>query len=154
MVAILPVLSGCVVVDFFENVESVIEGPQEYAWQTMTIEERFGWFDMVNEELSKVVEYPIYVRNGTRFLNLYVQVTFSNPLSPDLTFLSQGNLNMTVAPPSGDEITETYCTTTKYRTFEWHNNFETSGSTEEWSIALRMVGYGNYKIVAKTYEPV
>lgn len=154
LLCFLPLLSGCVVIDFFDDVSSAIEGPQKYEWQKITIEETFGWLDVVNEEMAKVGDYPIYIRNDTRYLNIYFSVEFSNPLNPKLGFFNQGRLNFTIVFPSGENITKTYCTTAKSKTYEEHFNFPTSGDREEWFCIVRVIGYGKYKIVAQTYEPV
>lgn len=154
LIMILPMISGCVISDAVEKAKRFLEGPPTYKWSKMMYEGEFGWLDMVNANLSKEEIHPIYIKNGTQYLNIYIMVEFSNPIVPDFELLSQGRLNLTIIPPSGGNVTtRTYCTAAKSRTYEDYFTFETSGKEEQWDIMVKVSGYGKYKIVTQTYSP-
>jgi len=153
LIIVLPVISGCVVSDTVEKAKRFFEGPPSYEWSKMTYEGEFGWLDMVNANLSKEETHPVYIKNGTQYLNIYIKVEFSNPIVPDFELLSQGRLNLTIISPSGENVTKTYCTAAKSRIYEDYFTFETSGKEEQWNIMVKVMGYGKYKIVTQTYSP-
>lgn len=154
MIIIVVMLSGCIVTDFIDRAVSIIEGPKEFQWNKITFEERFGWADFINEDLAKTGEHLILVRNGTKFLNIYVNVLWSNPVDDRFTLLNQGNFNMTIFLPEGETVNRTYSTLGKPKAYDEYFNFKTSGEEEEWRIIVLVSGYGRYQIVAQTYEPL
>jgi len=151
VIMMLPVFSGCV---YLEKIEQFLMPPPQYEWKRLiSVEDTFGWVDVVNKELAKISDYPIYVSNETKYLNIYIHVEFSNPINPDIESLSQGHLNFTILKPDGENITKTYCTATKVKTFDDYFYFE-NPQEGQWNIIIRVFGYGKYRMVAKAYQPV
>ncbi len=150
---ILPMLSGCIVTDFYEKVMEKIQHPPEYEWQkVIEDEERFGWVDMINFEMAMVNDYTIFLENGTRYLQIFIEVEFSNPIKPELESLNQGRLNLTIIPPSGENTTKSYCTTGKSHSYDDYFYFF-SPEKGTWKIIVKVTGCGKYKILAQAYQP-
>lgn len=146
----IPMLSGCVYVD---KMVEFLTPPPHYEWiKVINVEESFGWLDVINAEMAKTADYPIFIKNDTRYLHIYIHVDFSNPINPDFETLSQGNLNLTIIMPDGENVTKSYCTTGKLRSYDDYFYF-TSPQAGEWKITVKVAGYGKYKIVAQTYQP-
>ena len=150
---LLPALSGCVgPQEIYRKMVEFFTRPPEYEWiKIITVEEEFGWMDIVNEDFAKVSEYPFVIKNETKYLRIYMEVNFSNPISPRIESLNQGHLNITILSPS-ENYTKTYCTTLKsneYVDYFYFADPEPGG----WKIIVKVVGYGKYKLVAKVYQP-
>jgi len=147
-------VAGLVVAAMYPEIEKMLLPPPRYEWvRGINVEDTFGWADFINEEFGKVSEYPIFVKNETKYLHICIEVEFSNPLNPDINLLNQGNLNFTILSPSGKNITKDYCTTFKDHNYEEYFYFE-NPEEGQWEIKIKVAGYGKYRISAKMYEPV
>ena len=90
-------LSGCILYDYYEKVKNILESPPRYEWvKTVQVEDKFGWLDIVNEDMAKSSDYPLFLKNGTKYLHIYIKVDFSNPINPDFEILSHGKFNITI----------------------------------------------------------
>ena len=146
--------AGLLVANFYPEIEKIFKAPPAYKWRGgINVQDSFGWMDMVNGEIGKVSEYPVFVGNNTKYLHVYIEVVFSNPINSDIEILNQGNLNFTILSPSGENITKSYCTTFKDHRYEEYFYFE-NPEEGQWKIKLKVVGYGTYKISTQMYEPV
>ena len=78
----LSMLSGCILYDYYEKVKNILESPPRYEWvKTVQVEDKFGWLDIVNEDMAKSSDYPLFLKNGTKYLHIYIKVDFSNPIT-------------------------------------------------------------------------
>ena len=151
MLLLMPAFSGCV---YLEKLIQILTPPPEYKWvKVINVEDTFGWLDMVNKEIAKTADYPVFVKNGTKYLHIYIHVEFSNPINPDLESLSQGHLNLTIIKPSGENITKSYCTTAKSKAYDDYFYFN-EPQPGEWKVIIKVSGYGKYRIVASIYQPI
>ncbi|MCD6480817.1 MAG: hypothetical protein J7L31_00885 [Thermoplasmata archaeon] len=146
--------AGLLVAAMYPEIEKMFRPPTQYRWEGgINVEDSFGWGDFINGELGKVSEYPIFVENGTKYLHIYIEVDFSNPINPDLEILNQGNLNFSILSPSGKNITKSYCTTLKDHTYEEYFYFE-NPEKGQWKVKIKVAGYGKYRISAQMYQPI
>lgn len=144
-------LCGCISTgEIYGKISDLFKKPEKYEWLTIVdLKDEFKWIDILNPDVAKNVSIPIIVSEKTKYLHISIEVNFSNPLSSDIQFLSQGNLNLTILTPS-EEINKEYCTTAKSRSYEEYFYFE-EPLLGEWDIILRLVGCGEYKIFIEAF---
>ncbi len=152
LLLILPLLSGCVgLKEVYEKLVEFFKKPIQYKWVVkVDREESFKWLDMINADLAKVSSYPFFIKDGTKYLHIYIEVNFSNPLG--IKGLSQGKLNLTIVTPIKN-VSKSYCTTAKSKTY---NDFIYFANPEEgeWELVIKLIGYGKYKIFVEAYERI
>jgi hypothetical protein len=150
---LLPILTGCTLSDYYQKIENVLDTQPKYVWvKTIHVEDKFGWLDVINEELAKVVEYPIFIEKQTKYLHIYINVEFSNPINPSLNIFNYGRFNLTITNPSGDSTEKSYVTTGKSYTYDDYFTID-NPETGNWEISINVFGYGRYIILVETYVP-
>lgn len=152
LIFLLSLLSGCISTKQIQQKMEEFFKKEEYEWVIkIDNSEDFGWFDMINWELAKVDKYPFIVQNNTRYLHIFVEVNFSNPINPKYKKLSQGKVNITISSPEKN-YTKCYSTLGKSNKYEEFFNFA-SPYSGKWEIIIKVTGMGKYRLIVKTYQP-
>ncbi len=154
LLLVMPMLSGCIgPKELYERLMTFLKEPQQYAWVKIVVEEDdFGIWDMINTDAAKNTSITFMVQNGTKFLHIFIEVNFSNPLNPDWECLNQGELNFTIITPS-DKISKEYCTAFKSHSYDDFIYF-VDPQPAKWNLIIKVRGVGKYKILVEAYQPV
>ena len=143
-------LPGCVgPKEVYEKFVEFFKKPERYEWVTkINVEESFRCLEAINIDLGKVIPYPFFIKEDTKYLHIYIEVNFSSPIG--IGGLSQGKLNLTIITPE-ENITKSYCTAGKSKTY---NDFFYFANPKEgeWKLIVKLIGYGKYKILVEAYE--
>ncbi|MEA2054158.1 MAG: hypothetical protein U9O96_03430 [Candidatus Thermoplasmatota archaeon] len=153
---ILVSLSGCIgPKKVFQKLLEKTGEKQKYEWnEKLEDEKSFKFIDALNKNLVKIEEYPpIMVKGNTRYMHVYVNVTFSDFVDPVWKYIVPGYANITITDPSGVNVSREYSAFGKENEYKDFFYFA-EPQIGNWRITLKIRGSGNYKIFAEIYEPV
>lgn len=156
MVLVLIPLSGCIgPQEVAQRLMQRLETEKRYTWsETLSDVQSFRFLDIVNKDVAKIERYPpLTIHEDTRYLHLYFNVSFSNPVNPEWRYVTMGYANITITDPTGVNISRDFNalgTGNDYREFFYF----VRPLVGNWHITVTVRGIGEYTIFAQVYEPV
>lgn len=156
MVLILVPLSGCIgPQEVAQRLLQRLEAEKRYEWRELLSDvQSFRFLDIVNTNAAKIERYPpLAVKEGTRYLHLHFNVSFSNLVNPEWRYVTTGYVNITIVDPAGVNRSRDFNALgmgNEYKEFFYFID----PLPGNWSITVTVRGIGEYTIFAQVYEPV
>ena len=144
-------MSGCIGPrETLERLDTLVIGEQKLVWRNRLriIDEEFNLLDI----LSPVDQWPFFVKEDARYIWVYMEVVFSNPLKRDWNFLNQGRVNITFVSPLGERMSYSYVTGLRGSDRYKEMVFISDPAIGQWYAEVKAYGTGRYTIKVEAFQ--